>query len=195
MQEKPNNSPQSELTTQYILRWFSPRWFIFVMGTGALANVYQLISGKPQGFLHNLAVSFLTLAIVVFFVALAFLIVRFIVGIDCIFREWRHASLIQFYSTISIAAAVCATGLFNIPISFLSETFSYNLAVVFWWVSFTVGMFFIFFTPFKVTSGATAKSPGFLVFGSGWSLCSGIRRQFLGPTYDEPNAHKEHLVR
>jgi len=157
MSNKPKNSPKNELTTQYILRWFSPRWFIFVMGTGALANIYQLIAGKPEGFLHNLAVLFLTLAIAVFFAAVVFLAVRFIVGMDCILKEWRHASLIQFYSTISIAAAVCATGLFNVPLSFISKAFAYNLAVVFWWISLVVGIFFIFFTPIKVTSGNHAQ--------------------------------------
>jgi len=157
MSDKPKNSSQNELTARYILRWFSPRWFIFVMGTGALANIYQLIAGKPEGFLHGIAVFFLTLAIAVFFTALVFLIVRFIVGMDCILKEWRHASLIQFYSTISIAAAVCATGLFNVPLSFVSKGFAYNLAVTFWWISLTVGIFFIFFTPFKVTSGNHAQ--------------------------------------
>jgi len=157
MSDKPKNSPKNELTAQYILRWFSPRWFIFVMGTGALANIYQLIAGKPEGFLHSLAVFFLTLAIAVFFTAMVFLIVRFIVGMDCILKEWRHASLIQFYSAISIAAAICATGLFNVPISFIAKNFAHNLAVIFWWISFMVGIFFIFFTPFKVTSGNHAR--------------------------------------
>lgn len=157
MSDNPKSSPENELTTQYILRWFSPRWFIFVMGTGALANIYQLIAGKPEGFLHSLAVFFLTLAIAVFFTAMVFLIVRFIVGMDCVLKEWRHASLIQFYSTISIAAAVCATGLFNIPLSFVSKSVTYNLAVIFWWISLAVGVFFIFFTPYKVTSGNHAQ--------------------------------------
>jgi len=157
MSDKAKSSSGNELTTQYILRWFSPRWFIFVMGTGALANIYQLIGGKPEGFLHSLAVFFLTLAIAVFFTAMVFLIVRFIVGMDCILKEWRHASLIQFYSTISIAAAVCATGLFNIPLSFISKAFAHNLAVVFWVIAFVIGIFFIFFTPFKVTSGNHAQ--------------------------------------
>ena len=157
MSVNPEVGPQNELTAQYILRWFSPRWFIFVMGTGALANVYQLIAGKPEGLLHGLAVSFLTLATVAFITALVFLIVRFIVGIDCILKEWRHASLIQFYSTISIAAAVCATGLFNVPLSFISKVFAHNLAVILWWISLVVGIFFVFFTPFKVTSGNHAQ--------------------------------------
>jgi len=157
MSDKPKSSPQNELTAQYILRWFSPRWFIFVMGTGALANIYQLVAGKPEGFLHNLAVFFLIVAVAVFFTAMVFLIIRFKVGMDCILKEWRHASLIQFYSTISIAAAVCATGLFNVPLSFISKAFAHNLAVIFWWISLTVGIFFIFFTPFKVTSGNHAQ--------------------------------------
>lgn len=147
----------SEITAQYILRWFSPRWFIFAMGTGALANIYQLISGKPEGFLHNMAVLFLTLAIAVFFTAMVFLIIRFKVGMDCIMKEWRHSSLIQFYSAVSIAAAVCATGLFNVPLSFVSKAFVHNLAAIFWWISLGVGIFFIFFTPFKVTSGNHAQ--------------------------------------
>lgn len=157
MSNKPKKKSQDELTALYILRWFSPRWFIFVMGTGALANIYQLLSGKPEGFLHGMAVSFLSLAIVVFFVSAIFLFVRFTVGLDCILKEWRHASLIQFYSTISIAAAVCATGLFNVPVSFVSKAFAHNLAVFFWWISLAVGLFFIFFSPFKVTSGNHAQ--------------------------------------
>ena len=72
MSVKPQNSPQNELSAQYILRWFSPRWFIFIMGTGALANVFQLLSGARTGLLHALAVSFLVIAIGVFPVAAFF---------------------------------------------------------------------------------------------------------------------------
>jgi len=153
MSIKPKNNPENELTAQYILRWFSPRWFIFVMGTGALANIYQLISGKPEGFLHNMAVFFLILAVAVFFTALVFFIIRLKVGMDCILKEWRHASLIQFYSAISIAAAVCATGLFNVPLSFIPKALAHNLAVTFWWISLTVGVFFIFVTSHRSAAG------------------------------------------
>jgi C4-dicarboxylate transporter/malic acid transport protein len=150
-------SSKNEIATQYILRWFSPRWFVFVMGTGALANAYQLIAGKPEGHLHNMAVLFLSLAIAVFCTAVVFLIVRFVVSTDCVLKEWRHSSLIQFYSAISIAAAVCATGLFNIPLAFIPKVLANNLAVVFWWISFVVGLFFIFFTPSKITIGNHAQ--------------------------------------
>ncbi len=144
---------KQELSLKYIMEWFSPRWFILIMGTGALANVYQLFSQKTTGILHTMAETFLLLAIVVFVISAAFIIIRFFVGWDCILKEWRHASLIQFYSTISIAAAICTTGLLNIPISFVSKGAAESLAVVFWYISLIVGIFFIFFGPFKVTSG------------------------------------------
>lgn len=150
-------SKQEQLTTRYILQWFSPRWFIFVMGTGALANVYQLLSGAKTGALHTLAEVFLSLAIAVFAIAAVFLTVRFFVGLDCILKEWRHASLIQFYSTISIAAAVCATGLLNIPLSYLSRSTADKLAAGFWWISLIEGVFFLFFMPFKVSTGQHAE--------------------------------------
>ena len=145
------------LTPRYILRWFSPRWFIFVMGTGALANVYQLLSGESAGAMHTLAQVFLWLAIGVFVVASVFMVVRVLVGWDCMLKEWRHASLIQFYSTISIAAAVCATGLLNIPLSLISSGAADTLAAVFWWIALVEGLFFVFFGPFKVTSGNHAQ--------------------------------------
>lgn len=145
------------LTRQYILRWFSPRWFIFVMGTGALANVYQLLSGKAAGPLHGLAEAFLLLAILAFVIAAAFTAVRFAVGWDCFLLEWRHASLIQFYATISIAAAVCATGLLNIPLHIIPAGAAKTLAAVFWWVALLDGLFFLFFIPFKVSIGFHAE--------------------------------------
>lgn len=148
---------KQEMTGKYILQWFSPRWFICVMGTGALANVYQLLSGRPTGALHTLAEVFLGMAILVFVTVTAFMLVRLIVGWECVQKEWRHASLIQFYSAISIAAAVCATGLFNIPLSFLSQSVAYSLAAAFWWIALVEGVFFLFFIPFKVSTGDHAE--------------------------------------
>ena len=151
------NKSSRELTAKYVLRWFSPRWFIFIMGTGALANVFQLLSGEQTGFLHALAVLFLVLAIGVFPVAAFFIVLRLFVGFDCILKEWRHASLIQFYSAIFIAAAVCATGLLNVPASFIPKGVAYNLALVFWWIALALGLFFAVFTSFKVTIGNHAE--------------------------------------
>jgi tellurite resistance protein TehA-like permease len=145
------------LTKRYILQWFSPRWFIFIMGTGALANVYQLLSAKPAGTLHILAEAFLLIAVAGFAVSAVFMIVRFAVGWQCILKEWRHASLIQFYSTISIAAAVCATGLLNIPVPFIPLAGAETLAAVFWYIALLDGLFFVVFGPFKVTSGNHAQ--------------------------------------
>jgi len=150
---------KQELKLTYILQWFSPRWFIFVMGTGALANVYQLLSGKSTGMLHILAEAFLLLAIAGFAVSAVFMVVRFVVGWKCVLKEWRHASLIQFYSTISIGAAICTTGLLNIPLSFISRAGAETLAAIFWYIALIDGMFFVFFGPFKVTSGNHAH-PG-----------------------------------
>lgn len=148
---------KQEITSKYILQWFSPRWFICVMGTGALANVYQLLAGSATGALHTLAEVFLGLAILIFVTATAFMLVRLIVGWECVQKEWRHASLIQFYSAISIAAAVCATGLFNIPLSFVSQSVAYSVAAVFWWIALVEGVFFLFFIPFKVSTGDHAE--------------------------------------
>ncbi|MDP8290341.1 MAG: hypothetical protein P9M02_05200 [Candidatus Susulua stagnicola] len=157
MEKIKKESLKNELTVKYILRWFSPRWFIFIMGTGALANIFQLLAGKPTGALHNLAGFFLMVTLVVFPVVFFFMLFRFFVGLDCISKEWRHSSLIQFYSTISIAAAICATGLLNIPISFIPKSTAYILAVVFWWVACLVGIFFIFLTPYKVITSNHAE--------------------------------------
>jgi len=150
-------NPKDKLTIKYILRWFSPRWFIFIMGTGALANICQILAGKPTGILHNVAGFFLMTALLVFPVALFFMVLRFFVGLDCILKEWRHSSLIQFYSTISIAAAICATGLLNIPMSFIPKSTAYVLAIIFWWIACLVGMFFIFLIPYKVIIGSHAE--------------------------------------
>ena len=157
MEQIKKESPKDELTVNYILRWFSPRWFIFIMGTGALANIFQLFAGKPTGILHDSASFFLIIALLTFPVAFFLMVFRFFVGLDCILKEWRHSSLIQFYSAISIAAAICATGLLNIPISFIPKSTAYVLAVVFWWVACLIGIFFIFFTPYKVITGNHAE--------------------------------------
>jgi tellurite resistance protein TehA-like permease len=148
---------KDELSLKYILRWFSPRWFIFIMGTGALANIFQILAGKASGALHNTAVFFLVAALVSFPLIMFFMILRFFIGLDCILKEWRHSSLIQFYSAISIAAAICATGLLNIPLPFIPVKIVYVSAVIFWWIAFFVGMFFIFLTPYKVITGNHAE--------------------------------------
>lgn len=147
----------NQLTGRYVLQWFSPRWFIFVMGTGALANVYQLLSGRDSGTLHTLGEIFLYTAMTAFGIALLFMIIRMFVGWKFMLLEWRHASLIQFYSAISIAAAVCATGLLNIPLSLLSPTGAQFLAGIFWWIALIEGVFFLFFIPFKVSTGHHAE--------------------------------------
>ncbi|MDP8218300.1 MAG: hypothetical protein P9M03_06200 [Candidatus Theseobacter exili] len=164
--ERINEKKQSNtLSISYILRWFSPRWFIFIMGTGALATIFQLFAGKPAGVLHSIAVFFLMTALVVFPVAFFFMVLRFFVGLDCIMKEWRHSSLIQFYSAISIAAAICATGLLNIPVSFIPKGTAYTLAVVFWWTACVTGLFFIFLTPYNVITGITLNHAGLWDFG------------------------------
>jgi len=150
-------SDDQRITGRYILQWFSPRWFIFVMGTGALANIYQLLSQKTTGILHAMAEGFLMLAIGVFAISAVFMLIRLFVGWDCLLKEWRHASLIQFYSTISIAAAVCTTGLLNVPVGFISKGIAEHLAALFWYVALVIGIFFAFFVPFKVTSGNHAQ--------------------------------------
>jgi tellurite resistance protein TehA-like permease len=150
-------SPQPALTGKYILRWFSPRWFVFIMSTGALANICQMFAGKPSGWLHDLAVFFLMTALITFPAVFFFMALRFFVGLDCILKEWRHSSLIQFYSAISIAAAVCTTGLLNIPLPFLPRDAAFDLAVIFWWVACIVGLFFIFLTPYKIITGDHAE--------------------------------------
>lgn len=157
MTETNKQNSTAVLSNKYILRWFSPRWFVFVMGTGALANIMQMLAGKPIGALHNAAVFFLMTAVGSFAIALFFMIVRFFVGLDCILKEWRHSSLIQFYSAISIAAAVCATGMLNIPLAFISKSAAQGSAVLFWWIACVVGLFFIFFTPYKVITGIHAE--------------------------------------
>lgn len=150
-------SDLQHLTPRYILQWFSPRWFIFVMGTGALANVYQLLSGGTGGLLHLFAQIFLTLAMMVFALAAVLMIVRLFVGLDCIMKELRHASLIQFYAAISIAAAVCATGLMNVPLAYLSQAATHALVRVFWWIALIDGLFFAVFTPYQITVGHHAQ--------------------------------------
>ena len=157
MEKMKKESPKGKLSVNYILRWFSPRWFIFIMGTGALANIFQILAGKATGVLHNLAGFFLIIALAAFPVAFFFMVLRFFVGLDCILKEWRHSSLIQFYSTVSIASAICATGLLNIPISFIPKSTAYFLAVVLWWIACLVGIFFIFLTPYKIITGNHAE--------------------------------------
>ena len=157
METMNKKNSKDKLSTKYILRWFSPRWFIFIMGTGALANIFQLLAGKPIGVLHNMASSFLMITLSAFTVALFFMVLRFFIGLDCILKEWRHSSLIQFYSTISIAAAICTTGLLNIPVSFIPKSTAYVLAIVFWWIACFIGIFFIFLTPYKIITGDHAE--------------------------------------
>ncbi len=108
-------------------------------------NIYQMILSNSVGLLHNLVVVFLGIALGAFPIALAFMVIRFFVGFDCILKEWRHSSLIQFYSAIFIAAVICAVGLLNIPVGFIPKSFAFALASKLWWIAVIVGVFFIFF--------------------------------------------------
>lgn len=133
-----------------ILRFFSPRWFIAIMATGAVANVLQLISGSATGALHSAAVALLTLAIVAFPIAFVLLASRLFIDRQMLVRELEHSSLVQFYSGLFIAAAICTTGLVKIPQELLSPDATLALAKAFWSVSLFFGLTLAIFTPWRI---------------------------------------------
>lgn len=116
-----------------ILRFFSPRWFIALMGTGALANILQVLAGGPSGPLHTAAVALLGLALAGFPVALALLGARWWIDRGLLLKEWAHSSLVQFHAAVFIAAAILATGLVKIPLpAFGAPAWPVALAKVLW---------------------------------------------------------------
>jgi len=112
------NNPQAlpPPSGREILRFFSPRWFIALMGTGALANILQVLAGASTGWLHTAAVVLLSLALIGFPVALALLTARWWIDRPLLLKEWAHSSLVQFYAAVFIAAAILAAGLVKIPL-------------------------------------------------------------------------------
>jgi tellurite resistance protein TehA-like permease len=147
-----------------ILRFFSPRWFIAIMGTGAVANILQLISGKPEGLLHTAATVLLYAAVIGFPVALVFLTNRLFIDRKMLFKELNHSSLVQFYSAIFISASVCATGLVKIPLPFPGPENTLLLAKAFWGFSLVSGIGLAVFTPWKIITqnhGETRRILGF----------------------------------
>ncbi|MFP4157855.1 MAG: hypothetical protein ACLFU4_09590 [Opitutales bacterium] len=133
-----------------ILRFFSPRWFIAIMGTGAVANILQLMDRGADGYLHGLAVALLTASVLAFPLALALLCGRLLIDRQMLRRELEHSSLVQFYSAIFIAAAVCATGLVKIPLAFVSPGTVMGTAKVFWFISLGLGLVLAVFTPWRI---------------------------------------------
>ena len=143
-QSKPECVPARE-----ILRFFSPRWFIAIMGTGALANIFQLIADRAPIW-HHLAVGLMTLCLAAYPVVLALLICRLWLDRGMVVKELRHSSLVQFYSAVFIAAAICATGLLKIPLPYLSADTALFLAKGFWGFAAVVGAALAVFTPWRI---------------------------------------------
>ena len=133
-----------------ILRYFSPRWFIAIMGTGALANILQLIDAGRSGYWGSGAVALMSLCLIAFPVALALLLSRLWVDRRIVVSELRHSSLVQFYSAVFIAASICATGLLKIPLPWLSEGHALFLAKLLWGFSAVTGVTLSLYTPWRI---------------------------------------------
>ncbi len=147
----------SAVDGRFILAWLSPRWFIFVMGTAALANVHQMLAKGAPGLLHQTAVILLLLATVAFPLVAALKLWRLVAYWRCVAQEWTHSSLMQFYSAIPIAAAVVSTGMLNIPIAWLSEAQRVSIATGFWWVALVLSLVFVVLIPVRVILGEHAE--------------------------------------
>lgn len=158
--ERPSSKPEDAcaiVDRQFILQWFSPRWFIAIMGIGALANIYQTLSGAPTGLLHSVAVAFLLLGLVAFPVAGALKLWRFVAHFRCIAQEFTHSSLMQFYAAIPISAAILSTGLLSIPVAGVTEATRVLLAQYLWWFSLVLSLVFIVLIPTRVILGDHAE--------------------------------------
>jgi tellurite resistance protein TehA-like permease len=150
-------SVSAPIDRKFIIQWFSPRWFIFIMGTGALANALQLVSSGGRPFFHSLAVFFVGLSLAAFPIVAALKLVRLCSAYHTIAHEWSHSSLIQFYSAIPIAAAVNAAGLLNVPIPGVHPSLALALATGFWAISVALSLVFIVAIPFRVIVGSHAE--------------------------------------
>jgi len=156
-QPEPKGDACDIVDREFIIQWFSPRWFIFIMGTGAIANVYQMLAHSATGLLHNIAVLFLLIAAIAFPVASVFKLWRLAAHFRCIAQEFTHSSLMQFYSAIPIAAAVISTGFLNIPIAGVSEGIRLALAQSLWWVSLVLSIGLVVLIPLRVILGEHAE--------------------------------------
>jgi tellurite resistance protein TehA-like permease len=156
-QSQPGGDACAAVDGTFIMQWFSPRWFIFVMGTGAIANIYQLLAQSPTGVLHGIALLFLLLALVSFVAVSVLTVWRVLAHYACVAQEFTHSSLMQFYAAIPIAAAVVSTGLLNIPIAGVSEAVRVAIASAFWWVSLALSLLFIVLIPVRVILGDHAE--------------------------------------
>ncbi|MCD6362253.1 MAG: hypothetical protein J7M38_15445 [Armatimonadetes bacterium] len=152
-----NGHDACQIDSRFILAWLSPRWFIFVMGTGALANIHQMIAGKSGGWLHYTAEVLLVLGGVAFAIVSLLKLWRLFAYWRCVAQEWTHSSLMQFYSAIPIAAAVLSTGLLRIPLEWMSEAQRVALATGLWWLALVLSVFFVVLIPLRVILGEHAE--------------------------------------
>lgn len=145
-------APQAaqHLSANDILRYFSPRWFIAIMATGAVANILQVLDAGRGGWQHHTAAVLLTLAVLAFVPVLLLILLRFRSDRSTLYRELAHSSLIQFYSAMFIAAAICATGLIKIPLPWLPGAVAQNLAEALWIFAVVTGIAKAVFTPWRI---------------------------------------------
>ncbi len=133
-----------------ILSHFSPRWFIALMGTGAVALIMQGLDHGNAGALHVASVTLLLLILVAFPIFLLMIASRFIVNRALILRELEHSGLVQFYAAIAISAAICVAGLVKIPLGFIDREIVLSVAKIYWFISLTVGIFLAIFIPWRI---------------------------------------------
>ncbi|MGC9452571.1 MAG: hypothetical protein ACP5I4_14125, partial [Oceanipulchritudo sp.] len=125
-------------------------WFIAIMATGAVANILQILDAGRGGIHHQAAVVLLGIAVLAFGPVLALILTRFVNDRRTLYRELAHSSLIQFYSAMFIAAAICTTGLIKIPLPWVSEALVQRLAEALWTFAVVTGAAKAVFTPWRI---------------------------------------------
>lgn len=121
-----------------------------LMGSGAVANILEMLSGGGGGALHVASVALLGAVCLGFPVVLGLLLVRLLVDREMVIKELEHSSLVQFYSGIFIAAAVCATGLIKIPQEVIAAETTLALAKLYWGLALIFGIGLVLFTPWRI---------------------------------------------
>jgi len=155
--EIDSSDERCAINGRLIVAWFSTRWFIFVMSTGAVANIHQMLAGGPSGWLHTSAVALLLIAAVAFIVVSGVKLWRLVQYGRCIREEWKHSSLMQFYAAIPIAAAVVSTGFLNIPIGWLPEAQRVVIAETYWAVALAFSVVLVVLIPTHIILGEHAE--------------------------------------
>ncbi|MDK2806284.1 MAG: hypothetical protein PWQ94_1448 [Thermoanaerobacterium sp.] len=132
-----------------VVRHFSPAWYASVMGTGGLANVLYMLSGKMT-ILKPLSVVVFWLNILLFLLLIGPWTARWFLHFDKLKDDLRHPVMSNFFVTMPVGGLILGTNFFIIGKDFFNMSFVVLLGTLLWVYSVLLALIFGVFVTYNM---------------------------------------------